>query len=252
MRENFERRRQRPLVLEVRDELERMILGGEVGGGERLNEYSLAEQMGVSRAPVREAARSLERDGLVTTVANQGVFVRKLTMDDALELYDLRAMIAGYLCARVAGTGDARVADELRGFVDRMAEAAAAGDEDAYFATNLEFHDRIASASGAGRAAALYVALGKEVRLLRHRVLQGEESLSVSNDEHDRIVTAIERGDSDAARAAGEGHHLNGKKRLLETLEDRAEGAGDPANCSAPENGGTDLNILRSTQGGQS
>ena len=71
-------RRQRPLVLEVRDELERMILHGDIAPGDRLNEYALAEQLGVSRAPVREAARSLEREGLVTAVANEGVYVRKL------------------------------------------------------------------------------------------------------------------------------------------------------------------------------
>ncbi len=70
---------------------------------------TLAEQLGVSRGPVREAARSLERRGLVTAVANQGVFVRKLSIDEALELYDLRAMIAGYLCARVAETAGAGI-----------------------------------------------------------------------------------------------------------------------------------------------
>ena len=217
-RQSFEQRRPRPLVLEVRDELERMILVGEVAAGERLNEYSLAEQMGVSRAPVREAARSLERDGLVTTVANRGVFVRKLSVDDALELYDLRAMIAGYLCARVASNSGQPLKAELRGFVDRMGALIEAGDEPTYFTTNLRFHDRIAEAAGKGRAQALYVALGKEVRLFRHRVLQGRRALTVSNAEHDAIVSAIECGDAEAARQAGARHHLNAKERLLEVL----------------------------------
>ena len=91
MRENIARRRQRTLVLDVRDELERMILDGEFKSGERLDENGLARQLGVSRGPVREAARSLEREGLVDAVANQGVFVRQLAIEDALELYDLRA-----------------------------------------------------------------------------------------------------------------------------------------------------------------
>lgn len=218
MRESFERRRQRPLVLEVRDELERMILDGDVPAGQRLDENALAGQMGVSRAPVREAARSLERDGLVTAVANQGVYVRKLSVDDALELYDLRAMIAGYLCARVAARADDETRADLRAAVKRMDAAIEAGDEDTYFTENLEFHDRIADAAETLRAKTQYIALGKEVRLLRLRVLTGREALVLSNAEHDRIVTAIERRDPHAARDAGSLHHENGKKRLLETL----------------------------------
>ncbi|MEQ8367094.1 MAG: GntR family transcriptional regulator [Roseicyclus sp.] len=65
IKDSFQKLRQRSLVGEVRDELERMILAGELETGERLNEISLAGQLGVSRGPVREAARSLEREGLV-------------------------------------------------------------------------------------------------------------------------------------------------------------------------------------------
>ena len=216
MRQGIER--QRPLTLEVRDELERMILDGEVAAGERLNELTLAEQMGVSRGPVREAARSLEHEGLVRTVANQGVFVRELSLESALELYDLRAMIAGYLCGRVAEKADPVVNKALRQAVRDMNAAIAAADEPRYFEINLAFHDRIAIAAGTDRAQRLYTSLGKEVRLLCRRVLCGDESLRTSNHEHDGIVAAIEAGDADAARAAGMQHHLNSKSRLKITM----------------------------------
>ncbi|WP_175478759.1 GntR family transcriptional regulator [Rubrimonas cliftonensis] len=216
MRQVFERRR--PLVLEVRDELERMILCGEVAAGERLDELALAERLGVSRGPVREAARSLERDGLVTTVANHGVFVRKLSVEDALELYDLRALIAGQLCAQVAECADARLRAALRAEVTQMEAAIDAAEEGRYFELNLAFHDRIAAEAGAARTQALYASLGKEVRLMRRQVLKGEASLRLSNREHGRIVAAIEAGDADAARRAGAAHHLNGKARLIATL----------------------------------
>lgn len=218
IRTSFKKLRQRSLVGEVRDELERMILEGELPTGERLNENSLASQLGVSRGPVREAARSLERAGLVKTVANQGVYVRKLSFDEVLELYDLRAMIAGYLCARVATSGDTAVFAALRDAVAQMQEAAAGEDEAAYFEHNLKFHDDIAAASGAVRAADLYGSLGKEVRLMRLRVLTGAAALAVSNAEHRRMVEAMENGDVDAARTEGAQHHINGKKRLLKSL----------------------------------
>ena len=218
MRESIARRRQRSLVLDVRDELERMILEGEVKAGERLKENELAEQLGVSRGPVREAARSLEREGLVKTVANQGVYVRELAIEDVLELYDLRAMIAGYLCARAAEKVTKAMTEHLGGLVAAMDGAIDKVDEARYFELNLAFHDSIAESAGAFRARNLYSSLGKEVRLMRIRVLTGKDSLRVSNAEHARIVAAIATGDADAARAEGAQHHLNGKKRLLETL----------------------------------
>jgi DNA-binding GntR family transcriptional regulator len=213
-------KRQRPLVLEVRDELERMILHGDIAPGERLNEYALAEQLGVSRAPVREAARSLEREGLVTTVANEGVYVRKLSMTDALQLYDLRALLAGHLCAIVAQSGTRQIKAALQADVDLMNDMIAHNDEPSYFEYNLVFHDRIADAAAddAGRARDLYVAMGKEVRLMRRRALNGLPSLTHSNAEHGDIVAAILAGDVEGARKTGAHHHENGKKRLLDRL----------------------------------
>ena len=216
----FQKLRQRSLVGEVRDALEAMILDGDLRAGERLHETALADQLGVSRGPVREAARSLEREGLVRTVANQGVYVRELSIADVLELYDLRATLAGYLCARFAETGTQDDISTLETFVARMHKAAEADDEQVYFTLNLAFHDHISAASGATRAAAIYGALGKEVRLMRLRVLTGQVALQVSNKEHENIVRAIADRDLEAARMAGADHHLNGKKRLLEALEE--------------------------------
>ena len=237
LRQSIERRRPKSLVFEVREELERLILTGALRGGERLNESELAAQMGVSRGPVREAARSLEKEGLVRTVAHQGVYVRDLTIEEALELYDLRAMMAGYLCARLADRADAAVMGELHGFLDAMDAAAAAHDEARYFELNLAFHDRIAEAAGPGRAQSLYTSLGKEVRLMRLRVLTGLPALQVSNAEHRRIVEAIGAGDTGRAYAEGAQHHMNGKKRLQDTLDGGGrDRSGGPA-PGGPEQG---------------
>lgn len=234
IRESVARRRQRPLVVEVRDELERMILLGEIAAGERLNEALLAEQLGVSRGPVREAARSLEREGLVEAVANEGVYVRRLSLEDGLELYDLRAMIAGYLCETLAGCADASIKADLQAFLVRMDDAIARDDEAEYFELNLAFHDCIASAAKAPRAHALYAALGKEVRLLRLKVLSGDAALRQSNREHGRIVAAIVAGDGPAARAAGAAHHANGKERLLQRLRQEGGACHAPAGHAEP------------------
>lgn len=211
-------RRHGSLTATVHRELEGMILRGDLGAGERLNEQLLASRLGVSRGPIREAARLLERDGLVTSLANQGVFVRQLSLEDAVELYDLRAVIAGYACTRLATRSRPDQRAELREMVEDMDAAIKAEEEEAYFTLNLRFHDRIAEMAGSGKTADIYTGLGKEVRLLRRRVLQGTDSMRLSNDEHREILTAIEAGDVQRARESAEHHHLNGKRRWLETL----------------------------------
>jgi DNA-binding GntR family transcriptional regulator len=202
----------------VRDELERLILTGEAKAGERLNEAALAARLGVSRGPVREAARALERDGLVTSVVNQGFFVRQLSAEDAAELYELRAMLVGYVCGKLAGEATEALKDELNDLIARMQAAADAGDADAYYEINLTFHDRIMEMAGRRRAAELYRSLVKEAHLFRRRSLMSPAAMQASNAEHRRIIDAIAAGDAAAARAAAEEHHLNGKRRWLDTL----------------------------------
>jgi DNA-binding GntR family transcriptional regulator len=75
-------------------EIERVILGGEYGPGDRINEKELALRFGISRGPVREALRTLEATGLVEQVPNRGVFVRQLSAAQADDIYEVRAALS--------------------------------------------------------------------------------------------------------------------------------------------------------------
>ncbi|NLZ41802.1 MAG: GntR family transcriptional regulator, partial [Comamonadaceae bacterium] len=90
----------------VQSELERLILSGELAPGARLTEMALAARLGVSRGPLREAFRMLEQAGLVRTEKNRGVFVRDIPIDEAIEIFDLRAaldeLVGRQLAARIA------------------------------------------------------------------------------------------------------------------------------------------------------
>src|SRR3954466_13793615 len=89
----------------VQQEIERAILQGEYEPGSKLIEASLAEKMGVSRGPVREAFRMLEEAGLVRNEKNRGVFVRDIPIEEAVEIFDLRAamddLVGRQLAARI-------------------------------------------------------------------------------------------------------------------------------------------------------
>jgi phosphonate utilization transcriptional regulator len=213
----FKIRRTESLATLVRKELERMIVSGDLKGGDRLNEIALAERLGVSRGPIREACRGLEQSGLVEVVVNRGTFVRQISLDQALEIYDVRCALFGMagrlLAARITPAQLAR----LTALVDAM--DAAAEDIDAYYPLNVEYHAALVEFCGNASLLATYRNLAKELHLFRRRGLVSEGSMSVSNREHRAILVAIAAHDGARAEALMERHVLAGKARLLKALE---------------------------------
>ena len=90
------------LASAVQQEIERMIFTGELGPGDKLTEAFLAERLSVSRGPVREAFRVLEEAGLLQLEKNRGVFVRQIPIEEALEIFELRAMMEAHVGATLA------------------------------------------------------------------------------------------------------------------------------------------------------
>ena len=209
--------RTRSLSSLVAQEIERLILAGSLAAGERLNEAALATRLGVSRGPVREAVRGLERSGLVVAVRNQGSYVRQVSAEEALEIYDIRAAITGLACARLAETGTAAQLAALRALVKRMEAAWRADEAAAYYAANLDFHAALLEFGGGPRARRLYAELGNELHLYRRRALVQPENMRESNAEHAAILRAIAARDPATARTAGEVHIAGGKRRFQST-----------------------------------
>ena len=209
--------RTRSLTSLVQQEIERMILSGQIKAGERLNEQVLATKLGVSRGPVREATRGLERAGLVTAVVNHGVYVRKVSREEAFELYDLRALLTGFACGRLAESSTPAQRRRLAKLVSRMDSAARGGNSTTYYALNLEFHDALMEYAGNGRAKQVDESLIKEMHLFRQRSLVAPANMRESNAEHRTLVAAIAAGDAEAARRAGEAHVRGGRRRFAAT-----------------------------------
>ncbi len=196
-----------------------MILSGEIKIGDRVREQLIAAQLGVSRGPVREATSALERSGLLTSIANRGVFVRVVSTEELLELYDMRALLTGFACALIASTGSDAHKARLEDLVKTMGEALESGDGPRYYQTNLDFHAALMELSEHRKAAQIYDTLLKEAHLSRRDVLSAPSMMDQSNAEHEAIVQAIRVGDAARARELGERHVLNGKRRLLASLD---------------------------------
>ena len=207
----------------VHSRVEELILTGAISAGERVNELRLASQLGVSRGLVREALRALEYAGLLAAVPNRGAFVRKVALDDALHLYDIRAglaRVAGRLLARrVTRIELAR----LRATFERMERACAARDVATYYAGNLAFHSQLIELAGNPRLTAMNESVRNELQLYLRNAVVGPTQLKESQAEHRAILQANIKGDAERAGAAFEAHILAGKQRMLDNLGCRGE-----------------------------
>jgi DNA-binding GntR family transcriptional regulator len=210
----------------VRHEIERMILSAELPTGSRVNENAIALRLGVSRGPVREACRALVELGLLDLIPNRGVFVRRLDRHDVEEVYDLRAGLTGLAGTLVALRITDAELDRLRALVEKMDEAAAAGDFRVFYPINLEFHDIILQLTGNSRLIKSYRALVKEFQLFRSHGLVQSDALRESNQEHHAILAALEQRDSAAAYDASFRHVQHGKQRMFAAFGKLAQAGG--------------------------
>ena len=199
----------------VQREIERRILQGELAPGAKLNEAALAEALGVSRGPVREAFRMLEEAGLVRQEKNRGVFVRSIPLNEAMEIFDLRAMMDEAVGRRLAQAITPEQLRQVRAMVDAMEKAVRAGDADSYHLLNLEFHDTLVAFSGNRKLTSIYRRVINELSLFRRMNLVDAKLLPISASEHRAIVKAIASGDAEAAGRAMRQHALDSKQRTL-------------------------------------
>ncbi|MBI2255531.1 MAG: FCD domain-containing protein [Proteobacteria bacterium] len=202
--------RTRSLASVVQAEIERMIVDGELTPNERVNENALAQELRVSRGPIREACSALAAMGLIEIIPNRGFFVRALSDEEALEVSQARAGIFACMAMLLAERAtDAQIAI-LRGLVDRMDEIVPSGEVSIYYPVNLEFHEQLARMCGNKRLGQIYLGLARELNIQRYRALSSGDVLHVSNAEHRAILNAIAAHDSVAAFRAAQAHILNG------------------------------------------
>jgi len=210
-------RRQAPDVV---GQLQQMIYAGVLKPGERLNEVAIAADMGLSRGPVREAIKVLAGKGLVTAVANKGVFVKQLSVKEMLEVYDLRAAVFGMAAALASELITPPRRAKLERLLEQMDQAEAAEASDDYYDINLRFHSALVEASSNSRAVSLYDVWSSEMHVFRRSYFSNASNMRRSNREHRAIVRAVLDGDPEVAGLAAEAHVLGGKQRFLATLHE--------------------------------
>ena len=211
------------LAGEVRSEIERMIVEGDLLAGEKLNELVLSNAMGVSRGTVREAIRSLADSGLIDLIANRGAFVHEPTLAELRNLYDLRGAIFAMACAAAArhaadGT-EPHLVRRLERNLEQMRKAHGEADTATYYALNIEFHDMLMEAAHNPKAKTIYDNLVKGMHLYRRRGLSIATNIARSIEEHAAISSAVAAGDAEAARIAADAHIGSALGRYMKLAE---------------------------------
>jgi DNA-binding GntR family transcriptional regulator len=205
--------------------LRELILDGDLRPGARLGEVELADRLGVSRTPVREALSRLAAEGLVEIAPNRGARVATWTVAELEGVFDLRAslepQLTGFAVPR-ATPDDVAALDEL---ARQMLEVGSPGprqDLDALVPLNRAFHDRlVALADHPALAAALAAAIHPPI-VLRNFHTYDEASLRRSLAHHAEIVAAIRAGDAEWAKAVMTAHISNARAVMVRAAREQA------------------------------
>ncbi len=189
----------RPLKARIADAVRERIASGAIGLGERLSDKDLADELKVSRTPVREALLQLASERLVVMHPQRGTFVFEADAESIRDLCELRGVLeAG--AARLLATRAAKEAGSALAAIVKEAEAALArGDLDACEALDTRFHESLVERAGNALLAESYRALSDRVRALRRRLPRNRERVAKALSEHAAIAKAIARGDGDGA-----------------------------------------------------
>lgn len=219
----------RTLSDEVVERLRRAILSGQLAPDEQLRETQLAESMGVSRGPIREALSRLEREGLVINRSNGRSFVARLSRQDVEEVYSLRRVLERlaikYVCQKA---GPAEWA-EMQGLVDEMAAHIERGGitEQEAAELDLRFHDVLYRAAGHQRLLSYWTTLRPQIYVfLLSRNVASPDFRDSAVAGHQVILDAIKARDETQAQALIEGHLDFAYRRVIGSYGQIADNQG--------------------------
>jgi DNA-binding GntR family transcriptional regulator len=207
----------RTLGEEAADKIRRAIASGHFPAGARLVETELAQELGLSRSPVREAFLLLEQEGLIVRHPRRGAFVRGLSRRETEEIYSIRTVLESFAVRRVVERMQAELATSLHVLLERLRDAAQAEDLEAFGQADAALHEQIIDAAD-------HLLLKQMFSGLQTRMLQYMTEASRSRplmgivEDHEELLNAILSGDADQAAETMNRHVLASAARLLADL----------------------------------
>ncbi len=206
------------VVSQVADGLRELITSGRLKPGEKLKEFEISKSFGVSRAPVREAFRILELEGLLDLIPRKGAYIHKITDEDVKEIYQIREMVegfAGYLATE--NMTDEDIAEVERLWLN-MKSLTGSGDFENYLSASSDFHNKIILCAQNQRLVEIYHGIRATVKFLRSYILSSGKRLDSSLSEHQQIVQAIKKRDKDLVEKISREHVRKGRENFMSLI----------------------------------
>ena len=204
-----------PLRDQVAAELRSRIADGRVAPGERLYEKAIAEELGVSRIPVREAIRMLQSEGLVSVQPRRGVLVRRLNRQAVQDLFDIREALEVLAARLAAERADQAALRQLGELAEVGRRALDDGDDQAIAASNTAFHDSIYRLAGNALIPEVLDPLMGRLHWLFRQNIEPERVFL----EHQELYRAVAAHDPDRAADVALRHIRSSRRMVLEMLK---------------------------------
>ena len=207
-----------PLREAVCETLRDAIRKGILEPGERLMEVQLAEELGISRTPVREAIRKLEQEGYVIMMPRRGTYVADISTGDIKEIFEIRSALESLATGLAARRIEPDELETLQNLLVEIEGYIAKNDIEKIVETDIKFHGLLYQVSRNERLVNIISNLKEQLARFRTLSMSYPGRLQETLEEHSEMVEAIANGDVSAARDAAEHHMERAEKTLLMAL----------------------------------
>lgn len=203
----------------VFESLKHSIVRGKISSGEWLVESHIAETLGISRTPVREAIHKLEREGLIERQPRGGFVVQGLNRDDIEETFGIRSVLEGYAARLAAAKHQAQDLRELENKIEEFQIALDNKKMNLLPTINTEFHDLLYNLSKSPKLINIINGLRDQIYRYREMILKEKQFASTSNQDHKKMLRYIRKRDAEGAERVVREHILRGQEVVLKEYD---------------------------------
>lgn len=203
----------------VFESLKAAIVRGKISAGEWLVESHIAEMLGISRTPVREAFHKLEREGLIERQPRGGFTVLGLNREDIEETFGIRSVLEGYAARLAAVKHEGQELEMLEQKIEEFQEALDRKKMNLLPAINTEFHNLLYGLSKSPKLIHMINGLKDQIYRYREMILKESKFASTSNLDHKRMLKTIRKRDAEGAERLVREHILRGQEMVLQAYD---------------------------------
>jgi DNA-binding GntR family transcriptional regulator len=199
--------------------LRESIIRGDLSPGQKITEPELAEKLGISRTPIREAFRQLESEGFLTVMPRRGAVVSSATRKEIEDFYELKSLLEGYASRIAARKISEKDIARLNRINDQLEALAQKGDVEAFFKKNNEFHNAFISLCGNEKLLDIWSNLVRRFVKFRIQALSVPGRLMDSVDQHRNIIDALSKKDGCLSECMVHKHSLVSGEDMVEEVK---------------------------------